>query len=364
MNSFELNKIIGAVLGTLLFVMGVGFIAEAIYTPRVTAEQSYDLPEPVATAATTAAPAKPVVPLPVLLSQASAKAGEGVAKKCQACHDFTDGGPNKVGPNLYDVVGRPIAEHPGFAYSDALLKHKGSTWTYANLDDWLKSPKDWAPGTKMTFAGISDDKDRANLLAYLQTLAHSPVPFPEPAPAGTEGGVKAPDQQAGAAPAPGNATAAPNGAPANPDLSAPQPSTGNGPASVTTETAPTPSASEPTTEAAPAATENSAAPAAGDEAAPAASDNGAAPAANDAANDNGAAPAADASADQGGAAPAATTDTPESSATPAPETSGTSGTDAGASDAAPQSPAPETSAPASGVMAPQQIAPAPAPAGQ
>ena len=182
MDSFELNKIIGAILGTLLFVMGIGFLAEAIYEPAQGSGPGYDLPAPADTASgdTTTAAAAPV-DIGTLLATADPQAGEASAKKCGACHDFTSGGPNKVGPNLYDVVERPIASHPGFAYSDALTKFKAETWTYQHLNEWLLSPKAMAPGTKMTFAGVPDDKERANIIAYLSTLSASPKPFPVPA---------------------------------------------------------------------------------------------------------------------------------------------------------------------------------------
>src|SRR6185312_442459 len=109
MDSFELNKIIGAILGTLLFVMGVGFLAQGIYAPITHNGPSYDLPEPAATTASAAAPAAPAVPLAELLAKADPTAGAASAKKCQSCHDFTQGGPNKTGPDLYNMVGAKIA---------------------------------------------------------------------------------------------------------------------------------------------------------------------------------------------------------------------------------------------------------------
>ena len=190
MDSFELNKIIGAILGTLLFVMGVGFLAEAIYQPAHSIGPGYDLPEAVAdtgTGDTTGGPAAAPVDIGTLLAKADAKAGEAASKKCQSCHDFTKGGPNKTGPNLYGIVGEKIADVPGFAFSDALKAHSAETWDYAKLNEWLISPKAYAPGTKMTYAGDKDDADRANIIAFLSTLSASPVPFPAPAaPAGGE----------------------------------------------------------------------------------------------------------------------------------------------------------------------------------
>jgi cytochrome c len=164
MDSFELNKILGAILGTLLFVMAVGFLAENIYAPIANSGPGYDLPEPKPAGAAGEATAQ-TVSFNNLLANADPAAGADSAKKCQACHDFTKGGPNKVGPNLFGVVDRKIASLAGFSYSPALQGHASETWNYDNLDKWLKSPKAFAPGTTMTFAGISDDSERANVVA-------------------------------------------------------------------------------------------------------------------------------------------------------------------------------------------------------
>jgi len=165
------------------------------------------------------------VPLPALLAKADATRGAASAKKCQSCHDFTEGGPNKIGPNLYGVVGRPIASHPGYSYTDALTQHAKENWTYEALNKWLLSPKADMPGTKMTFTGIPDDAERADVLAYLQTLSHSPVPFPaaEAAPAGAApaAGDKAAPAAATPAPAPAAATPAPAAATPAPAAAAP-----------------------------------------------------------------------------------------------------------------------------------------------
>jgi cytochrome c len=116
----------------------------------------------------------------VLLAKASAAKGENDVHACQTCHNFEKGAGVKIGPPLYGVVGRPIASVPGFDYSSA-LKGKGGNWTYDKLFVWIAAPSEWAPGTKMAFAGEEDPHKRADILAYLRTLSDSPVPFPKPA---------------------------------------------------------------------------------------------------------------------------------------------------------------------------------------
>ena len=176
MDSFELNKVAGAVLGALLFVAGSGFVAELIYHPTPAGEAGYLLEVPPAeSGGGQAAPA--VEPIAVRLAGASAEKGQGGTKACQACHSFEKGGPNKVGPDLWDIVERQKATHGGFDYS-AALKEKGGTWTYADLDHFLESPKGYAKGTKMAFAGIASPQDRANVIAYLRTLSDGPKPLP------------------------------------------------------------------------------------------------------------------------------------------------------------------------------------------
>lgn len=132
---------------------------------------------PAAAAAAAAAPAEPAVE--TLLASADATKGEADTKKlgCVACHTFTEGGKNGLGPNLYGVVDRPQAKEAGFSYSDALKAHTGK-WTYDELYKWLEKPAAYAPGTRMSFAGVKDPKERADIIAYLRTLSHDPAPLP------------------------------------------------------------------------------------------------------------------------------------------------------------------------------------------
>ncbi len=181
-SSLESNKIAAAVLTAGVVAMLSGFVAELLYHPQVELdENSYVVAAsdggeaPMAAAA--AAPA--LEPLGALLAAADPAAGEKVAKKCTACHSLDDGGPNKVGPTLYDIVNRPIGGHAGFGYSDVLAGMSSDTWTYENLNAFLAKPKDFAPGTKMSFAGLKKTGDRANLVAFLRSLSGSPAALPE-----------------------------------------------------------------------------------------------------------------------------------------------------------------------------------------
>jgi cytochrome c len=176
MDSFELNKVAGAVLGALLFAVGSGFVAELIYHPKAADGAGYLLEEPAPKSAETAAAPK-AEPIAVRLASADADKGKGGTKACQACHSFEKGGPNKVGPDLWEIVERQKAHHEGFDYS-AALKEKGGNWTYEDLDHFLENPKGYVKGTKMAFAGISSPAERANVIAYLRTLADSPKPLP------------------------------------------------------------------------------------------------------------------------------------------------------------------------------------------
>jgi cytochrome c len=138
-------------------------------------------------------------PIEVYLAKADPAKGQQIFNKCMACHNAEKGGPNQLGPNLWGVVGAPIGEGRGFAFSDALSK-KGGTWNWDNLSQWLTSPRNFAPGTKMTFAGLSNPQDRADVEAFLNSHSDSPQPLPK-APAAAAGGPAGP---AAAGNAPGN----------------------------------------------------------------------------------------------------------------------------------------------------------------
>jgi len=213
MDSFEWNKIIGAVLGTAIFIFVVRLVAEKIYEPEVPAKPGYVVEGVVETAAGggAAAPVEEAMPdWGTVLASADVAAGKTTSVKCEQCHDLTKGGPNKIGPNLFGVVDRPRASHPGFAYS-AAMKGKPGNWTYDELFKFIKAPGVDIPGTKMSFAGLRSDKDRINLIAFLRSNADSPAAIPAPAPKQEAAPAAAPAAGAGpataAAPAKGAATA-------------------------------------------------------------------------------------------------------------------------------------------------------------
>jgi cytochrome c len=204
MDSENVNRVSLAALGSVLFVMLLVAFSNLVISPRNPAVPGFALPTSGAATGSAAAPkAAPEVPLPALLAKADPKKGEQIAKVCETCHNFQKGQGAKIGPDLWDVVGRPVASFPGFAYSDA-LKKIGGDWTYEKLNDWISDPKAMAPGTKMTYPGEKDGEKRADVLAYLQTLSDKPVPFPKPSAAPV---APAPAAAAAPAAAPAAATA-------------------------------------------------------------------------------------------------------------------------------------------------------------
>jgi cytochrome c len=178
MDSFELNKILGAVLGTCILLLVTSFAAGAIFAPNKPAKPGFEIAvKEEAAGGEKAAAAASAEPIEKLLQTADVKKGEAAAKKCAACHTFAKGEPNKVGPNLYGVVGDHKGEGRGFNFS-AAMKAKGGTWTIDDLDKFIDNPKGFVPGTAMGFAGIQKGSERADVIAYLNSLSDHPQPLP------------------------------------------------------------------------------------------------------------------------------------------------------------------------------------------
>jgi cytochrome c len=177
MNSFELNKILGALLGTCLVLLAVHIASGAIFSTPAPAKPGYEIVVKEEKPGQGEAAKPAAQPIENLLASASVEHGAQVAKQCGTCHNFQEGQGPKVGPDLYGVVGRKIASVAGFNYS-AALKAKDGTWTFDELNKWLLDPRADVPGTAMTFAGLPNDKQRADVIAYLDTLSKNPVPLP------------------------------------------------------------------------------------------------------------------------------------------------------------------------------------------
>jgi cytochrome c len=182
MNSFELNKILGAILGTCLVLLALNIGAGAIFAPEKPAKPGFQIAVKTDDHGKPGAAKEPEQPIEVLLAKASVEKGQAISKQCGACHTFEKGGPNRVGPNLFGVVGRERASVAGFNYS-AAMKGKGGTWTFDDLNKFLTSPKAFVPGTSMSYAGIARDTQRADMIEFLRTHADSPVPVPKAAEA-------------------------------------------------------------------------------------------------------------------------------------------------------------------------------------
>ena len=179
MDSFELNKILGAILGTCLVLLVTSFTANALFAPKLPAKPGFviEAKETAEGGSKEAAPEKSE-PIEKLLQTASVEKGQASAKVCQTCHTFEKNGPNRVGPNLYGIVGDKKGEgRNGFNFS-AGMKGKGGTWTLDDLNQFIANPKGFVPGTAMGFAGIQKDSQRADVIDYLNSLADNPAPLP------------------------------------------------------------------------------------------------------------------------------------------------------------------------------------------
>jgi cytochrome c len=173
----ENYKVYGAVFGALLLALGLNEVSNQIYHHEKPEKAGFLIE--VAEAETAAGgEAAASEPLGVLLAKADVAKGAATAKACLSCHAVEEGGANKTGPALWDVVERNMGSHAGFAYSEGLTAKAGEKWTYEALNEFILNPKGYIKGTKMAYGGIKNDAKRADLLAYLGSLSKAPKPFP------------------------------------------------------------------------------------------------------------------------------------------------------------------------------------------
>ena len=175
MNSFEINKIITAILVTILVVFGIGKISDIIFDKDDKNIVAYkvEAPEGEAVQAST----ESSVDISALLAMGDVAHGEKVYKKCKACHSIKQGGGNKIGPALWNVIFRPVGSITDYKYSKALLSY-GKEWTWEEMNGFLIKPSKWIPNNKMGFAGLKSEKDRASVILYLNQNSDNPRPLP------------------------------------------------------------------------------------------------------------------------------------------------------------------------------------------
>jgi cytochrome c len=181
-NDLTFNKICAAILVALALAWIAGTFSDSVVSPKKLDKNAFTVDTSAIAIASTATDAAPAGPAPIepLLAKADPDAGQKFAKVCGTCHSFGKGEPAKIGPNLYGIIGSMHAHMEGFAYSDAMKALSSKPWTFAELNEFLYSPRAHIPGTKMTYAGIKSNNDRANVIAWLRTLSDSPVALPKP----------------------------------------------------------------------------------------------------------------------------------------------------------------------------------------
>ena len=176
MDSFEINKIIAAILVTVLLVFGIGKISDIVFHVEKPDVQGYKVEIKVDTS-TGQTKAENQVDISALLALGDIDHGKSIFKKCVACHSIAKDGGNKIGPKLYNVVGRTVGSVSDYKFSKALASY-GKEWTFKELNGFLIKPSKWIKGTKMAFAGLKKEKDRASVLLYLNENNDSPKNLP------------------------------------------------------------------------------------------------------------------------------------------------------------------------------------------
>ncbi len=179
MDSFEINKIVAAILMVALLIIGIGKLSEIVFHVEKPKKPGYEVELDQVTTASlpkeTVTEAK--VDIAALMTLGDATAGEKIFKKCAACHSINKGGKNNIGPALYNVVGRKIGGMSNYKYSKALVKY-GKEWSFEELNGFLIKPAKWIKGTKMAYAGLRKESDRASVIKYLNQNSDNPLPLP------------------------------------------------------------------------------------------------------------------------------------------------------------------------------------------
>ena len=179
MDSFELNKIVAAILMVALLVIGIGKLSDVIFHVEKPKTPGYavDVEQAVITSVASSETTEEKIDIAALMALGELAVGEKVFKKCAACHSIVKGGKNNIGPALYNVVGRQTGVVNDYKYSKAVSGY-GKQWTYEELNGYLTKPAKWIKGTKMAFAGLRKEKDRASVILYLNQNSDNPLPLP------------------------------------------------------------------------------------------------------------------------------------------------------------------------------------------
>ncbi len=179
MDSFEINKIVAAILMVALLIIGIGKLANVIFhveKPKI-AGYSVNVEQAVVSSSQSSSEVEEKIDIAALMAMGDIATGEKVFKKCAACHSIVKGGKNNIGPALYNVVGRKVGIISDYKYSKALTEY-GKEWTFEELNGYLIKPAKWIKGTKMAFAGLRKEKDRASVILYLNQSSDNPLPLP------------------------------------------------------------------------------------------------------------------------------------------------------------------------------------------
>ena len=180
MDSFEINKIVAAVLLVALLVIGIGKLSDVIFYVEKPEKPGYSVEVEQAVASTSQSSAETIeekIDIAALMALGDLAIGEKVFKKCAACHLINKGGENKIGPALYGIIGRKVASKEDYKYSKAMASYD-KNWTFEEMNGYLKKPQSYIKGTKMAFAGLRKEKDRASVLLYLNQNSDNPLPLP------------------------------------------------------------------------------------------------------------------------------------------------------------------------------------------